>query len=272
MTSFTNFKDLGNALGRKSVEKVKGRNMSNAAQSKPLTEYQAITKYYNHNKRYGFVFVSIPANETLDFEIVTSQNDDSPGSHYAAGEKLDRDVVIEAFIHGSVIEKVGYDMGLEEGQQLIVKIALNTKGIQVVWTQNKDGSRPRMTNEPRKANSYLAFVDGKVKVYHPDRNFGFIIVGNHPETGEPLTDEDGNPTTREVHFTRVTLTRAGYSHAKEGQVIPVRYWTYRNGKSSVAQFKFPDANTDPDTLAEGTNVSQDNSDEDHSEDQHSKAA
>lgn len=249
MQKFSNFNDLGKHLGHHINETGKGRNkMTATAHSKPLAELAAVTKYFNHNKRYGFVFVTIPEGTELDYDIVTSERDGSPGAVYTKGEVLDRDAVIEAFIHGSVIERVGYDMGLEENQPLVVKIALNDKGIQVVWTQNKDGSRQRQVNEARKANSYLAFVPGTVKVYHPERNFGFLIVSNDPETGEPLVDERGNAVTREVHFTKLTLTRAGYTHLKEGQVVPVRYWTYSNGRSSVSQFKFPDENTDPETV------------------------
>lgn len=255
--SFSSFRALGEALGHEIPVDSKGKKMDNVTQNKPLPEYSAVTKYYNHNKRYGFVFVTIPKDTVLTFDIdKTSENDDSPGMIYKTGEVADRNLVIEAFIHGSILERGGYEYGLEEGNELKVKIAKNAKGIQVVWTPPKDGVRPRSNNEPRKANVFLKFVPAIVKTYSAERNFGFVKISHNSETGEPLTNNKGEPVEIEAHFTAVALERAGYSQLKEGMEIFVKYYTREDGRSSVAQFKFPDANTDPDCVAKKSDRNQ----------------
>jgi len=200
---------------------------------KPANEFDAETKIYYQEKGYGFLFVTIPENWKLSFNIESASADAEPGKTFTAGTTLERPVVIEAFVHGSVLYKAGHEMGLVEGQKISVKLTKAPKGIQVSSVPNADGSSStRENNVPRPFNKALKFVDATVKAYFKDRDFGFVCVTQDPKTGETLPDG----STREVFFNKRALDRAGYDTIETDTVIKVRYWTFENGRSTVTQF------------------------------------
>jgi len=42
-------------------------------------EFTGTSKYYNHDRRFGFIYVSIPSGTELNYDIKTADKDDSPG-------------------------------------------------------------------------------------------------------------------------------------------------------------------------------------------------
>lgn len=199
--------------------------------------FDATITYYNHTKRYGFAKVLITAGTVLNFDISTkeqqySKDDDidvDSLQEYKEGDTLENDIYVKAFVHASTVANAGHKAGLREGQHVPVKIELYEKGIQITKIHSVNTN----SNEERLSNEFLTFVLAKVKMCDVNK-FGFVSIEHHYETGEPLE----KPV--DAYFNWHILERAQYDTVSEGDYLLVKYYTFRNGKSSVTQIKYRD--------------------------------
>jgi cold shock CspA family protein len=242
---FRSFDDMGSqAYGRTSTEEKKKMN-SNRVDSPLLT---ANCKYYSHERNFGFIYVEFPEKTKTPFNLTAADKDPQPGTKWQAGETLERPVVVEAFIHGSVLVKAGYKMGLEENETLQVRLKEDNKGrgLQAFWTTPQEGAATddadsrKVRNERRVANAFLPFVSGKVKKFDDEKGFGFVTTKFDCETGEPLA----NDSEVEVYFKSDMVERANISDLKEGDEVQFKYWKYSDDRCKVAQFRFPERDSE----------------------------
>jgi cold shock CspA family protein len=241
---FRSFDDLGSkGFGIPTREEKK--KMTADRVNSPLLDAEC--KYYNHDKNFGFLYVQFPQGEKTPFALVSADRDGNPGDKFNKDEVLDRPVIVECFIHGSVLTKAGYRQGLDENETLRVRLKEdpNGRGLQAFWTEptgettdNSDSRKVR--NERRTANAFLPFVSGTVKKFNPDKGFGFLVTTFDPETGEALPAG----TENEVYFKSDVLSIANIENVSEGDTLHFKYWTYSDGRSKVAQFRFLERDAD----------------------------
>jgi cold shock CspA family protein len=198
-------------------------------------------KYYNHDKNFGFLYVKFPQGEKTPFPLVSADKDGNPGDKFSKDEVLERPVIVECFIHGSVLTKANYRQGLDEGETLRVRLKEDQhgRGLQAFWTEpNGDSSdntdSRKVRNERRTANAFLPFVSGTVKKYNPEKGFGFLVTTFDHETGDALPAGEEN----EVYFKGDVLTIANIENVNEGDTLHFKYWKYSDGRCKAAQFRF----------------------------------
>lgn len=234
------FEDYGSQVYGKPTREEK-KKMNATRIDSPLVDAEC--KYYNHDKNFGFLYVQIPEGTKTPFKLTSADKDDSPNQQWSAGETLERPVIVECFIHGSVLTKAGYRQGLDEGETLRVRLKEDQhgRGLQAFWTEPQDGAvensdNRKVRNERRTANTFLPFVEGTVKKFNPDKGFGFIMTSSDPESGDLLPAGEQN----EVYFKADILNIANIDTVKEGDTLHFKYWKYSDGRCKVAQFKFPE--------------------------------